>query len=89
MGAGISAGPHFRRVPDPLPVQDAIIGLGARCFRQKGLASCLLRLSGYEAMFRSVPSNYNIRRPLSRVHDIAFEDHQFPFEPGGSNVSLM
>ncbi|WP_281494313.1 hypothetical protein [Sphingobium agri] len=40
-------------------------------------------------MFRSMPSNYNIRRPLSRMHDIAFEDHQFPFEPGGSNVSLM
>ena len=41
------------------------------------------------AIFRSMPSKSDLRRSLSRVHDIAFEDHQFPLEPGGPNIDLM
>ena len=87
MGADIAVGPHFRRVPDPLPFQDAIIGLGARCFYREGLASCLLRLSGYSpysaAVFIFMPTFAFARQ------DIIDEDHRFRFEPCGSNFSPM
>jgi len=34
-------------------------------------------------------SKFQVRRSLSRVHDLILEDHQFPFEPCSSNFSLM
>lgn len=75
-------GPALLPVPtsvvsqDPLPVQDAIIGLGARCCHLKGFASCWLRLSG---LFSHIPQPvFKISMPNVRFRAYmtsSIEDH--------------